>query len=109
MKNIPITLYIERNDIMSLTSTMDYLKESRAKFARDVEYVKEISHDDVIDECVESAEFLFEPETTEELQEAVDMVERLSDEENLVESADELSRILEADGDISFNEMIGLE
>ncbi len=94
---------------MALVNTIDHLKEERAKFARDVEYLKETAVDDMLDERVEAAELCFESETVEELTEAADFVERLSDEENIVESADELTRILDAEGDISFDQMIGLE
>ena len=94
---------------MSLVNTIDQLKEERAKFARDVEYIKETSLDDILDKRIETAELCFESESVDELTEAVKFVERLSDEENIVESANELSRILEADGDISFEQMIGLE
>ena len=93
---------------MSMMNTMEYLKEERAKFARDVEYLKETSSDDVIDDRMEKAELLFESESLEDLMEAADFVERLSSEENVVESVDEINRIINAESDITFEEMIGL-
>lgn len=92
-----------------LTSTYDSIREQKAKFVRDVEYLKETSLDDMIDERVETAQSQFVRETIEELEEAASMVNRLSiDDEIAIESA-EVQRLLDTETNISFNEMVGIE
>ena len=94
-----------------LKSSIDSLNESRAKFARNVEYLKETALDDMIDERTEMAESQFVGETMEELQEALEMVNDMtidSDTEVALES-EEVQRILDAENNITFNEMIGLD
>ena len=92
-----------------LTSTIDSIREDNARFAREVEYIRETALDDVIDQRIEVAERQFDNETIEELEEAVDMVKRLSNDEDVVEEAAEIEKILNAEGDITFNEMVGIE
>mgnify|MGYP004647044183 CR=1 FL=1 len=92
-----------------LTTAMDSIRESNAKFARDVEYVKETANDDIIDARVEMAEAHFNNETISELEEAAAMVDRLSSEENVVEEKAEIDRILNADENLTFEEMVGIE
>lgn len=91
-----------------LNAIVDTLRGDRAKFALETEYLKETAKDDIIDERIDVAESQYFKETTEELVEAADMVKRLSDEEDLVEESAELEKILSADGDLSFKEVIGL-
>lgn len=92
-----------------LTSTIDSIKRENAIFARDTEYLKETALDDMIDERMESVEDQFDPETIEELEEAVHMVEQLSGDIDPVMESAEIDRILNAEDDISFNEMAGIE
>lgn len=91
-----------------LNNALENIRMEKAIFARDVEYVKEIALDDIIDTCTESAESMFERETMDELVEAAAMVDRLPSEEDITEEAVEISRILDAEDDISFEEMIGI-
>lgn len=94
-----------------LKSSIDSLNESRAKFARNVEYLKETAIDDIVDERTEAAESTLVGETMEELNEALEMVNIMivdSDDELALES-EEIQRILDAEDNISFNEMIGLD
>lgn len=92
-----------------LTNSIQALREERAKFVRGVEYIKETAIDDMIDERIERAESEYVRESVDELEEAADMVKRLSPEEDLVAEAAELDRILTAEDNITFNEMIGIE
>lgn len=92
-----------------LANAMDAIRKDRAKFARDIEYVKEAAKDEVIDKRLEVAESQYFSETTEELEEAANWVDRLNvdDEEQVAEA--EVQRILEATEDITFDEMIGIK
>lgn len=92
-----------------LTTAMDSIRETNAKFARDVEYIKETANDDIIDARVEMAEAQFSHETIGELEEAADMVGKLSAEENVVEEKAEIDRILNAEENLTFEEMVGIE
>ena len=92
-----------------LTSSLDAIREEKAKFARDVEYLKETALDDIVDQRVEVAESQYVRETIEELEEAVAMVNRLPEDVDVVEESAEVERILNAETDITFNEMVGIE
>ena len=92
-----------------LTNSIDSIREEKARFARDVEYIKETFLDDILDQRVEVAESLYVRETMDELEEAADMITKLSSEDDIIAESAEVNRILNADGDISFNEMVGIE
>ena len=92
-----------------LTNTIDSIREEKAKFARDIEYLKETAMDDIIDSRVEAAESQYVRETIEELEEAVSMVDRLPADTDMVTESAEVNRILNAETDLTFNEMIGIE
>ena len=92
-----------------LTNTIDSIREEKAKFARDIEYLKETAMDDIIDSRVEAAESQYVRETIEELEEAVSMVDRLPADTDMVAESAEVNRILNAETDLTFNEMIGIE
>jgi hypothetical protein len=92
-----------------LTTTLDTIRRENAAFARETEYIKEIAKDDILDACMEKAEDLvLGHETIAELEEAAQLVDKLSVEDTDVTEAEEIERILNADGDITFEEMIGL-
>lgn len=94
-----------------LTNTYDELKYERAKDAREREYISEMALDDELDECTEAAEEHYVRESVDELEEAANMVKKLNVdevEEKAIEDR-EINRILNADHDLSFNEMIGIE
>ena len=97
----------ERQVNIMLTSTVDTLQYERAKRAREIEYLKEIAKDDVIDNRTMAAESTLIRETTEDLLEANDLLLRISPEDTITESA-EIERILKAEGDITFEEMTNL-
>jgi hypothetical protein len=91
-----------------LTTTIDSINYNRARFAREVEYAKESVNEDILDERTEAAESLFIKETPEELMEAVEFGKSLTSEETVAEST-EIDRILNADHDLTFEEMCNLE
>lgn len=92
-----------------LVNTYDSIREQKAKFVRNVEYIKETSIDDIIDERVERAQSKYVSESIEELEEAVSMVNRLNTDDEAVAESTEIQRILDAEENISFNEMVGIE
>lgn len=95
-----------------ITGIVEALQEERAKFAREVEYLKEDAYEDELEELMELAESAYldvDPnEELEEYQEAAEVVSKIDTDETLTE-AEEIERILTADHDLTFDEMIGIE
>ena len=91
-----------------LVSPIEDIRRANAEFARDVEYLKETALDDQLDDRIAIAESQFEAETIEELEEALELVKRLPDEEDVVEEKAEVDRILSADKNLTFDEMVGI-
>lgn len=92
-----------------LANPIDTIRENKARFLRDVEYLKETAIDDMIDERTEVAESVYETEKMEELIEAAEMVNKLSGDEDVVTESEEVQRILDAKEDMTFEEMVGIE
>ena len=91
-----------------LTNPIESIRIENAKFARNIEYIKETALDDQIDERVEAAESDYAPESIEELEEAAAMVNRLPEDEDPVEESAEIDRILNATENITFEEMANI-
>jgi len=92
-----------------ITKTYDDIRKEKAKFARNVEYIRETSLDDMIDERVERAHSQYVRETIEELEEAANMVNRLEIEDEVAVESVEIQRLLDAEENITFNEMVGIQ
>jgi len=91
-----------------LANIVDKMERDKASFLRDVEYYKESVLDDEVDACLESLETAEERDTFEEIQEAAEWADRLSGEEDEVATEAEIDRLLAADHDLTFEEMIGI-
>ena len=91
-----------------LTNPIESIRIENAKFARNIEYIKETALDDQIDERVEAAESEYYPESIEEMEEAAAMVNRLPEDEDPVEESAEIDRILSATENITFEEMANI-
>ena len=91
-----------------LTNPIDSIRIKNAEFARDVEYIKETALDDEIDERVEAAESEYTPESIEELEEAAAMVNKLPSDVDPIEESAEIDRILNAEENITFEEMVNI-
>ena len=91
-----------------LTNPIDSIRIKNAEFARDVEYIKETALDDEIDERVEAAESEYTPESIEELEEAAVMVNKLPSDVDPIEESAEIDRILNAEENITFEEMVNI-
>ena len=91
-----------------LTNPIESIRIENAKFARNIEYIKETALDDQIDERVEAAESEYYPESIEEMEGAAAMVNRLPEDEDPVEESAEIDRILNATENITFEEMANI-
>lgn len=89
-----------------LTKLSDSIKRKNAEFIRDVEYIKETAYEDMLDERMES----FMEDVSElsmgEIRNDLDSLNELTDEPEQDEV--EVQRIMNADRDLSFNDMIGV-
>ncbi|GEM_PF-4492305 len=94
-----------------LSNTIDSLKLENAKFARDVEYLKETAIDDVVDDRLYTAEgaILNEYDRRVDLMEAAQYADRLSDDEDVMTESSEIDKIMNATDDLTFEEMTGME
>lgn len=92
-----------------VANIIDEIRTERAKFARDTEYIKESVIEDIIDERTEVAESLYVRETAEELAEAAELVNTISGEPDVMQESAEVERILNAEENITFDEMAGIE
>ena len=91
-----------------LTGILESVKRDRAKSARNIEYLREMAREDVVDDRTEGAESQYVKETIEDYNEAAEMIDQLSSDDSKEEAA-EIQRIMEATEDITFDEMIGIE
>lgn len=89
-----------------LRKLSDSIKRKNAEFIRDVEYIKETAYEDMLDERMES----FMEDVSElsmgEIRNDLDSLNELTDEPEQDEA--EVQRIMAADRDLSFNDMIGV-
>ena len=93
--------------VLMLVSPLENMKRERAIYAREVEYLKESVLDDEMDHRLTVAEEQYVRESVEELEEAkVELDKMLESEDNAANK--EIQRILDADHDLTFDEMIGL-
>lgn len=93
-----------------ITNIIDEMIEERAAFAHEVEYLKESAFEDAIDERMEvvESEVCSESVSIDDLNEGKEIFESIdiSDDDEL--NSKEIDRILNSNGDISFEEMVGL-
>lgn len=89
-----------------ITNLSDSIKRKNAEFIRDVEYIKETAYEDMLDERVQS---FMEDESDlsmGDIRSDLDELDNLNDDPEQDEM--EVQRIMAADKDITFNDMIGV-
>ena len=93
-----------------LNTLIDNIKLERAKFSRDVEYLRELAIEDNLDDIMEGVEeeMLGSMDTSAELLEAAEDLEKLSDEDEEF-SNNEITKIMEATEDMTFDELIDVD
>ena len=83
------------------------MRKDRAKFATNVEYIKETAIADEVDMRTEAAESEYFSETVEDLEEAASWADRMDISEEGKVEVEEVSRVLAATDDLTFEEMVG--
>ena len=89
-----------------LTGTLNKIREERAARIRDVEYIREMAADDAVDDRLFDIECKTIKESGNIFAESVETVEKISTDDSFRQ--EEISRILNADHDLTFDEMIGI-
>lgn len=111
IKNIIINIKIQKGIKDMILNSMQNTQKERAKFAREIDYLRETALDDMIDErmeVLESSMSNLSLDSEEELKEAAEYVDRLEiDDEVAIEEA-EVNRILNATDNLTFMEMVGV-
>ena len=90
-----------------LNNIVNKMKTERAKYSRNLEYLKECAADDHVDYYTELA--TNEKMTSLEIKEAARMLENISaDDEEVTESV-EVEKILNSETNLTFEEMVGIQ
>ena len=90
-----------------LTGTLNKIREEKAAQIRDVEYIREMSFEDAIDDRLFDIELMNLKESGNIYSEAAETVEQIPTDDSF--RTDEINRILNAERNLSFDEMLGIE
>ena len=90
-----------------LTGTLNKIRAERAARIRDIEYIREMAADDAADDRLLDLELRSIKDTDNLFAESVETINQISAEDDF--SQDEINRILNADHDLTFDEMLGIE
>ena len=90
-----------------LTGTLNKIREEKAERIRDVEYIRNISRDDVIDDRFFDIELRTVKESTDIYRESVEVINQIPTDETFIK--EEVNRLLNSDRKLSFDEIIGVE
>ena len=90
-----------------LTGTLNKIREERAARIRDVEYIREMAADDAADDRLFELEMRTVKEFGNIFAEAAETVDQIPTDEDFRQ--EEIDRILNADHDLTFDEMLGIE
>lgn len=89
-----------------LTGTLNKIREEKAAKLRDLEYIREMASEDAIDDRLFDLEMRTVKESGNIFAESAETVEQIPTDESFRE--EEISRILNADHNLTFDEMLGI-
>lgn len=89
-----------------LTGTLNKIREEKAARVRDLEYIREMAADDAVDDRLFDIEMKTLKESGNIYAESAETVNQIPADESFRQ--DEINRILTADHNLSFDEMIGI-
>lgn len=88
-----------------LTGALNKMREERAKFARDVEELRQMYMEDAIDDREHEMDITFgTTDDPDELRAAADVLDKIPEDDNFTDK--EINTILNSDHDLSFDELI---
>lgn len=90
-----------------IAGILDSIKLERAKYCRELEYVREMANEDEIADRMDAAESQYIKETADDYEEAFETAEEIPTDDSDAES-EELQRIMESAEDLTFDQMIGV-
>lgn len=90
-----------------LTGTLNKIREEKASRIRDVEYIREMSHDDSIDDRFFDIEMRTVNDIDNIYEESVETINQIPIDETF--RHEEITRMLNSDRVLSFDEMIGID
>lgn len=99
-----------KGSVVMIPHILNNINHERAEYARDIEYIREMTTTDMLDDNTDHALKLFEDEitTTAEDREVEAMVNMLDDDDSFVEK--EIQRIMESTSDsVSLDEVMNIE
>lgn len=88
------------------TDSLANIQRKRAEYARDVEFMREMASDDLIDDITAKTEQLYLKESVIDDEEIELIMEKITGEDDMSEK--EIQRIMEATEDMTFDEMVGV-
>ena len=89
-----------------LTGTLNKIRKEKAARIRDVEYIREMAQDDAIDDRLFDIELRTLKETGNIYAESAETIKQIPTDESFRD--EEINRILNADHNLSFDEMLGI-
>ena len=89
-----------------LTGTLNKIREEKAMRLRDIEYIREMAMEDSIDDRMMDLELRMTKESGNIYAESAQTAEQIPVDASFVN--EEVSRILNADHNLSFDEMLGI-
>lgn len=89
-----------------LSGTLNSIREERARLARDIEYAREMAAEDYAEDRFLMLERKNMASDENVYKESVELIEKIPADTQFVE--EEVSRILNSDHDLTFDEMIGI-
>lgn len=88
-----------------LTGVLNKMREERAKFARDVEELRQMYMEDSIDDRETEIDIAYgATDDPDELRDAADVLDRIPEDDDFTDK--EINTILNSDHDLSFDELI---
>ena len=90
-----------------LTGTLNKIREEKAARIRDVEYIREMVQEDAIDDRLLDLELRTVKESGNIYAESAETAEQIPTDDSFRQ--EEINRILNADHNLSFDEMLGIE
>ena len=88
-----------------LTGVLNKMREERAKFARDVEELRQMYMEDSIDDREAEIDIAYgAADDPDELRDAADVLDRIPEDDDFTDK--EINTILNSDSDLSFDELI---
>lgn len=90
-----------------IVGTLNKIREEKAALIRDVEYIREMVHEDAIDDRLFDIEMLNVKESGNIFAESAETVKQISTDDTF--RKEEINRILNAESNLSFDQMLGIE